>query len=114
MSKRNKITQMRNEIAKAIERLVQRARHNSCDEEILERFGVLIQVEYDVVDDFYRRVEIIDIKVSGEKKGYPNIAEMISEKLGKKLSEMNEENEVDFIEGLSPSERKEVYAWMEA
>lgn len=114
MGRRNKITQVRNEIAKAIERMAYRARHNSCDEELLERFGVLIQVEYDVMDDFYRRVEIVDIDVTGEKRSYPNIAEKICEELGKRLREMNEENEADFIEGLSPSERKEVYAWMEA
>lgn len=112
MGKRNKITQVRNEIMKAIERMAQRARYNSCDEELLERFGVLIQVEYDVMDDFYRRVEITDIEVSGEKKSYPNIAEMICEMFGKKLNEMNEENETDFIENLSPSERREVYEWM--
>lgn len=114
MGRRNKITQVRNEIAKAIECMVHRARHNSCDEELLERFGVLIQVEYDVNDDFYRRVEINDIDVTGEKRSYPNIEEMIFEKLGKRLNEMNKENEVDFIEGLSPSEKREVYMWMEA
>lgn len=114
MGRRNKITQVRNEIARAIERMAYRARHNSCDEELLERFGALIQVEYDVMDDFYRRVEIIDIDVTGEKRSYPNIAEMICGELGKKLNEMNDENEADFIEGLSPSERKEVYEWMEA
>lgn len=112
MGKRNKITQVRNEIMRAIEQMAQRACQNSSDEELLERFGVLIQVEYDVMDDFYRRVEITDIEVSGEKRSYPNIAEMICEILGKKLNEMNEENETDFIENLSPSEKREVYEWM--
>lgn len=113
MGRRNKITQVRNEIAKAIENMACRACHNnSCDEELLERFGVLIQVEYDVIDDFYRRVEISDIEVSGEKGSYPNIAEMICEILGKKLNEMNEENEVDFLDSLSLSEKRVVFEWI--
>lgn len=114
MGRRNKITQVRNEIAKAIDRLSDRARYNDCDEELLDRFGVSIQVEYDVTDDFYRRVEISDVDVSGDKRSYPNIAEDVCMVLGKRLDEMNNENESDFLESLSPSERREVFEWMEA
>lgn len=113
MGRRNRITQVRNEIARSIDRLAYRTRINSCDEEVLERFGVSIQVEYDVMDDFYRRVEIIDLSVSdGERKDYPNIAKMVGDRLGWRLKGMNEENENDFLDSLSLPEKKEIFDWI--
>lgn len=112
--KRSKITQMRNEIEKAIGRLVECAREYSCGEELLEMFGCYITVEFDVTEDEFRRVEVSDVSVSKEERSYPNIEDFVFSELGKRLDEMNSENENDYLETLSVSERKEYYSWLSA
>lgn len=112
--KRSKITQTRNEIAKAIGRLVECAREHSCGEELLERFGCYITVDFDVTEDEFRRVEVSSVEVSKEDRDYPNIADYVFCELGKELGDMNSENENDYLETLSVSERKEYYSWLSA
>lgn len=112
--KRNKITQVRNEIAKAIGCLAECAREHSCGEELLERFGCCITVEFDVTEYEFRRVEVSSVDVSKEDRDYPNIADYVFFELGKILGEMNSENENDYLETLSVSERKEYYFWLSA
>ncbi len=104
---------MRNEIAKAIENLASRAQVNEYDEEILERFNVSITVEYDVNEDAFRDIELVDVSVQGEKE-YPNIADYVFRELSKKVIEISRENENDYLDSLSPREKREYYAWLSA
>lgn len=112
--KRSKITQVRNEITKAIGRLAECAREYSCGEELLERFGCYITVDFDVMEDEFRRVEVSCVDVSKEEKSYPNIEDYVFCELGKKLEEMNSENENDYLETLSVKERREYHSWLSA
>ena len=115
MGKRNKISAVKNSIDKAIYQL--KSRMSSVEEgdaESIEKYDIVIGVEYDLKDDFFKEVEIMEITVDhGDlDRAYPNIESYIFKALDDETTRLNRESEAEYLESISDIERKEYFEWM--
>lgn len=115
MGKRNKISAVKSSIDKAIYQLKSRMiSANFEDFENIERYDTLIRVEYDIKDDYFKEIEIMEITVvHGEGDlCYPNIESHIFKALDDEAMRLNRESETEYLESIPDRERKEYFEWM--
>lgn len=110
--KRNKVTEARNEIERAVKRLIKNIGHDVVDEVEMTKYKTTIEVEYDIKDDLYREVEVMNVFVVRENEhDCPRLEDMIRKKLEEECEAYNRESEEYYCEGLSRRARRDYYAW---
>lgn len=110
--KRNKVTEARNEIARAVRKLENHIGQDTVDEVEMEKYKTTIEVEYDIKDDLYREVEVMNVFVVRDNEHEcPRLEDMIRQKLEEECDAYNRESEEYYCEGLSRRARRDYYAW---
>lgn len=115
MGKRNKISAVKNSIDRAVYQLKSRMISvEEGDAEIIEKYNIVIGVEYDIKDDFFKEVEIMEITVEhGDlDRNYPNVESYIFKALDDEAMRLNRESETAYLESIPERERKEYFEWM--
>jgi GTP cyclohydrolase I len=110
--KRNKVTEARNEIERAVKRLINNIGQDTVDEVEMEKYKTTIEVEYTIKDDLFREVEVMNVFVVRDNEHLcPRLQEMIKKKLEVECDAYNRESEEYYCEGLSRKGRRDYYAW---
>lgn len=112
LMRRNRITQARRAIDKAVDALISRMGTYGVDFEAI-RDGAEINVELIIDDDLYRRVEVADLYLYSDKeRQFSNIEKMVRKRLEEAVEAYNRETESAYMEGLNRGERQRYYAWL--
>lgn len=112
LMRRNRITQARRAIDKAVDALISRMGTYGVDFEAI-RDGAEINVEYTIDDDLYRHIELVELYVYSDKeRQFSNIEKMVRKRLEEAVEAYNRETESAYMEGLRTGERQRYYAWL--
>lgn len=108
--RRNRITQTRRAIDKAVDAIISRMGTYDIDLEKVGHTGE-INVEFRIDDDLYRRVEVADLYLYTEKeRELVNLERMIRARLEEAAEAYNRETEADYLERLTSKGRRAYYA----